>query len=258
MSFNIPASHPRALSLHYREKIVEGCKANVVAMAGLIAHGRGEAFDYLIEEKTQPFAVAAMEACVAAFLLAENPVISVNGNLAALCAEDTVELSRCLESKLEINLFYRTPDREKAIHGVLSNAGAQNILGVDARAAIPELESLRRSVDPEGILKADAVLVPLEDGDRTEALKKMGKLVAAIDLNPLSRTAQAADITIVDNVVRVMPALIKMTQRMSLLPENVLRRICKKYNNIRILKNAMKFIGKRLGKIGMKGTYIKY
>jgi 4-phosphopantoate--beta-alanine ligase len=63
-------------------------------------------------------------------------------------------------------------------------------------------------VDPDGIGAADTVLVPLEDGDRTEALVKMGKKVLAIDLNPLSRTAQAAHITIVDNVVRAMPLLL--------------------------------------------------
>ena len=55
---------------------------------------------------------------------------------------------------------------------------------------------------------ADVVLVPLEDGDRTEALKKMGKTVITFDLNPLSRTSQKADITIVDNVIRGMKLLI--------------------------------------------------
>lgn len=49
------------------------------------------------------------------------------------------------------------------------------------------------------------VLVPLEDGDRTEALRRMGKTVIAIDLNPLSRTSRAANITIVDNVIRAVP-----------------------------------------------------
>jgi 4-phosphopantoate--beta-alanine ligase len=56
----------------------------------------------------------------------------------------------------------------------------------------------RRMVDPDGIYIADVVLVPLEDGDRTEALVKMGKKVIAIDLNPLSRTSQKASITIVE------------------------------------------------------------
>ncbi|WP_415311792.1 hypothetical protein [Candidatus Nitrosocosmicus sp. FF01] len=33
-----------------REKIVEGYKNGLVALEGLIAHGRGECFDYLIGE----------------------------------------------------------------------------------------------------------------------------------------------------------------------------------------------------------------
>lgn len=51
--------------------------------------------------------------------------------------------------------------------------------------------------------------MPLEDGDRTEALVRMGKRVVTIDLNPLSRTAVAAHVTIVDNLVRAMPALVE-------------------------------------------------
>ena len=34
-----------------------------------------------------------------------------------------------------------------------------------------------------------SILVPLEDGDRCEALVNMGKTVVVIDLNPLSRSA---------------------------------------------------------------------
>ncbi|MGQ0638386.1 MAG: phosphopantothenate/pantothenate synthetase family protein, partial [Nitrososphaerota archaeon] len=58
------------------------------------------------------------------------------------------------------------------------------------------------------------VLVPLEDGDRTIALKKFGKKVITFDLNPLSRTAQTADITIVDNVIRGMKILIEMSKKL--------------------------------------------
>ncbi len=74
---------------------------------------------------------------------------------------------------------------------------------------IPGLESNRRKVDPEGILEADLVFVPLEDGDRTIALKKMNKKIITVDLNPLSRTSVTADISIVDNIVRAVPQLIK-------------------------------------------------
>jgi len=47
--------------------------------------------------------------------------------------------------------------------------------------------------------------VPLEDGDRCEALVKMGKTVIALDLNPLSRTARMATLTIVDELTRALP-----------------------------------------------------
>ena len=51
------------------------------------------------------------------------------------------------------------------------------------------------------------MLVPLEDGDRCEALISLGKQVIAIDLNPLSRTSKTATVTIVDDVARAMSRL---------------------------------------------------
>jgi 4-phosphopantoate--beta-alanine ligase len=45
--------------------------------------------------------------------------------------------------------------------------------------------------------------VPLEDGDRCEALVAMGKTVLVIDLNPLSRSAKMGSVTIVDELSRV-------------------------------------------------------
>ena len=47
------------------------------------------------------------------------------------------------------------------------------------------------------------LLVPLEDGDRCEALVAMGKTVIVIDLNPWSRSARSASVTIVDELTRV-------------------------------------------------------
>ena len=55
---------------------------------------------------------------------------------------------------------------------------------------IKGLEGPRASASTDGVYKADVVLVPLEDGDRAEALVKLGKLLITIDLNPLSRTAK--------------------------------------------------------------------
>jgi len=72
----IPKSHPRAKSLVIREKLVDGFDDGIVAKEGLLAHGRGEAFDYLLGEKTTPTAKNAIKAASAALLLAKNPVIS--------------------------------------------------------------------------------------------------------------------------------------------------------------------------------------
>ncbi|MHA1248829.1 MAG: hypothetical protein ACTSRP_02440 [Candidatus Helarchaeota archaeon] len=49
----IPDDHPRAESLRIRHKVQKGFEDKVVATAGLFAHGRGEAFDYIIGEKTK-------------------------------------------------------------------------------------------------------------------------------------------------------------------------------------------------------------
>jgi 4-phosphopantoate--beta-alanine ligase len=47
----IPRSHPRRESLLVREKLANGFETGLVAREGLIAHGKGEAFDYLFGEK---------------------------------------------------------------------------------------------------------------------------------------------------------------------------------------------------------------
>jgi 4-phosphopantoate--beta-alanine ligase len=239
--------------------LIEGCKEHVVAYAGLIAHGRGEAFDYLIGEKTIPSAARAARAAAAALLAAHHAVISVNGNTAALTPGEIIKLSQVTGALTEVNLFYRTSERENAIEKVLQKAGADRILGIGgaASARIPELESERRRVDPEGILIADVVLVPLEDGDRTEALVKLGKKVITIDLNPLSRTAQLSTISIIDNVVRAMPLLIREAERLRDRPVKDLQNIVKSYNNRKILKKAISHIASRMNSLARKGVYIK-
>ncbi|MEM1662240.1 MAG: 4-phosphopantoate--beta-alanine ligase [Desulfurococcaceae archaeon] len=244
----IPPNHPRRDSLIIREKLVDGFRMGIVAVEGLIAHGRGECFDYLLGEKTHDFAYEAAKVAVALLLTAEKPVISVNGNVAALVPNEVVELAKLTNSKIEVNLFYRTPEREEAIANWLKKHGADEVLGVgeDASSTIPELFSERRRVSPRGILIADVVLVPLEDGDRTEALKKIGKKVIAIDLNPFSRTARAADVTIVDNVVRAMKHMVLLARELKNVNRSDLRSIIEKYDNNAILQRAVRRILDRL------------
>jgi len=211
----VPKSHPRYFSLMMREKLVEGFRNGLVVPEGLVAHGRGESFDYLLGERTTKPAMDSINAASALFILADLPALSVNGNTAALCAKEICELNYTLEKSVtEVNLFYRTEKREELIANELKKHGLKKVLGVGAKnfSEIPELESNRRRVDPEGIFVADLVFVPLEDGDRTIALKSMGKKVITVDLNPLSRTSVTADVSIVDNVVRVFPQLIKQIE----------------------------------------------
>lgn len=211
-NIQIPENHPRFLSLMTREKLVSGFRNGYVALEGLIAQGRGESFDYLLGEHTIESAKHSIDAASALFLLAKHPVISVNGNSIALCAKEICALNSLLEkSIIEINLFYFTKKREKLISAEIKKHGVSKILGINNKdlVEIPELKSNRRFVDKDGIFKADVVFVPLEDGDRTIALKKMNKKVITVDLNPLSRTALTSDITIVDNIVRVIPQLIE-------------------------------------------------
>lgn len=240
--FSIPPDHPRAKSLYTRETLVAGYKRGLVAVEGLIAHGRGEAYDYLLGERTTKTAQRAIRAAAAMLLLSDKPVISVNGNTAALCSETVVELAKATGSAIEINLFYRTEERERAIKAKLEMHGADNVLGIGSRASatIPELQSERRRVDPDGIYSADTVFVPLEDGDRTEALVKMGKTVITIDLNPLSRTARAAHITIVDNVVRAMPAVVEAAREIK--GSRSLNNIVDNFNNKKNLRESLKII----------------
>lgn len=252
----IPKNHVRADSLMKRELLIEAEERGVVAKAGLIAHGRGEAFDYILGEETIPVALSATRAAAAALLLANHPVISVNGNTAALVPEKTVELSRLIPAGLEVNLFYRNRRRVAAVKAALKEAGAPEVLGAggDASARIPELFSERRRVDPRGIYSADVVMVPLEDGDRTMALKKMGKFVITVDLNPLSRTAQTADITIVDNVLRAFPNLASAILELKSLDRQELTATLERFSNRKNLSETLSYVCARLKRLAEEGN----
>jgi 4-phosphopantoate--beta-alanine ligase len=234
-----------------RERLVEGFKAGLVVPDGLAAHGRGEAFDYVIGEKTAEQAKKAVEAAAAMLLSAKRPVISVNGNVAALVPDEVVKLADATGAKLEVNLFHGSAEREAKIAEYLRKHGAKEVFGIDKKffTKIEEIHSDRRKVDRRGIAAADVVLVPLEDGDRTEALKKMGKKVITIDMNPMSRTARAADITIVDNIVRALPRLIRAVRKLSQLGRVRLRKIVGDFDNTKNLKAMVELISKRLKNI---------
>lgn len=202
---DLPADHPRYASLLTRHRIEDGVEKGITSKQGLIAQGRGEAFDYLLGEQTIPSADRAERAAAAQLLLADHPVLSVNGNVAALVAPEIVALAAAVDADIEVNLFNRTEERMEAIAAHLREHGADEVKGLTADGRIPNLSHERAKVDADGIGAADVVVVPLEDGDRAEALADLGKTEIVIDLNPLSRSAQTAAIPVVDNIIRAVP-----------------------------------------------------
>jgi len=105
---DLPEDHPRYESLLTRHRIEDGVEKGLTSQQGLIAQGRGEAFDYLLGEETIPSADAAERAAAAQLLAADHPVLSVNGNVAALVPEEIVALADAVGADIEVNLFHRT------------------------------------------------------------------------------------------------------------------------------------------------------
>lgn len=234
-------AHPRYESLVLRDKIVKASKEGYLADSAMIAHGRGEAFDYLLGEKTTTPAKRAMYVTVALMILSKNPVISVNGNTTALAIDEIIEFAEAINAKIEINLFYRTDERVEKITELYKNHGYGEILGSldDEIMYINEIKNPRASASKNGIYSADTILVPLEDGDRAEILAKSGKNIITIDLNPLSRTSKMSDVSIVDNVVRAIPFMTKIAKDLESQDEELLKEIIKDFDNETNLKESL-------------------
>ncbi|ELY86807.1 4-phosphopantoate--beta-alanine ligase [Natrinema altunense] len=238
----IPEDHPRYQDLLTRHRIEAGVEKGITHLQGMHAEGRGSAFDYLLGEETIPSADEAERAAAAQLLLADRPVLSINGNVAALVPGEMAALADAVDADLEVNLFNRTPDRIEAIAEHLREHGADDVKGLEADARIPNLDHERSKVDADGIYAADVVLVPLEDGDRAEALDEMGKTEIVIDLNPLSRSPQVADVPIVDNIIRAVPTITEHARDLADADEATLRAIVEDFDRERALEAAEKRI----------------
>ena len=211
---NIPEDHPRYKSLMTRERLAEMVQKGLVTPTGLISHGRGEAFDYLMGEKSTEPAMDAERAAAAFLLSARNPVVCVNGNAAALDAPNLIRLAETVGAKIEVNLFHRTPERMEGLISYLESQGAKEVLGRDPECRIQGLNHDRALCTREGIYDCDVIVVPIEDGDRAEALVSMGKTVISIDLNPLSRTSRTATVPISDEMTRALENMIRFAEEL--------------------------------------------
>ena len=232
---DIPEDHPRYNSLVTRERLAEFVRKGLMTPTGLISHGRGEAFDYLLGEKTIPPALDSELAAAAYLLNAKSPVICVNGNAAALDAVRLIELARVTGAKVEVNIFHRTEERMAGLIAYMKACGCKDVLGGHPDARIPGLSSDRALCTKKGIFASDVILVPIEDGDRAEALVKMNKTVIAIDLNPLSRTSRTASVSIADEMSRALVNIIKFAKELKGRKEEI-EKILSQFSNA---KNRM-------------------
>ena len=244
-SFAADPSHPRYQSLLMRHRLEVAAKKGMLADSALIAHGRGEAFDYLLGEKTIESAMQATGYALSLMKNANSVVISLNGNTTALAGVELMKLANIIGCPVEVNIFYRTPKRMDALLGRLNEINLEydldvDILGAKPDALIPGLEGPRAKCCLSGIYSSEVILVPLEDGDRCEALVAMGKTVIVVDLNPLSRSSKMADVTIVDEISRVANNMLMMIKDGHLID------IKSPFDNEKSLHSALNLIGENI------------
>lgn len=220
-----------------REQLAEMVESGLVNPTGLISHGRGEAFDYLMGEKTLKSSLTAEKAAAAYLLNAKRPVVCVNGNAAALDAKRLIALSEKIPSELEVNIFHRTEERMELLISYLESQGAENVLGRNPDARIPGLTS-DRALCTKAIFDSDVILVPIEDGDRAEALVKMGKTVISIDLNPISRTSKTATISISDEMSRALENITRFIDDLKGKDDEI-RDVISSYSNTDVRKELI-------------------
>ena len=242
--FAADKSHPRYESLLKRHYLEDAAKKGMLADSAMIAHGRGEAFDYLLGEQTTDFALQSTKNAVGHLANARRPVICLNGNTTALAGYELMKVAEILNCPIEVNIFYRSEQRINVIFEHLNEIKAKHslnveLLGETPDSLIPGLKGPRAKCCKNGIIDSDVILVPLEDGDRCEALVAMGKTVIVVDLNPLSRSAQMASITIVDEITRVAKNMIKLLETKKELEIDI------DFDNSLNLKNSLEFIASK-------------
>ena len=235
----ISKDHPRYRSLVTRERMAAMVDDGIVSTTGLIAHGRGEAFDYLLGEVTVPEADLAERTAAALLLSAKRPVITINGNAAALAAKEMGDLARATGAQIEINLFHRSEARLVKVCDLVERETGLKVLGREQDAVLDGIASERARCTSQGLLSADVVLIPLEDGDRAEAMAKVGKKVISIDLNPLSRTTLAADVAVVDELTRAVPNITRWAKELKGRPQET-KGVLSAFNNQENLAAVMR------------------
>ena len=93
VEFAADPSHPRYASLLMRHRLEIAAQRGMLAESAMIAHGRGEAFDYLLGEQTIPAALEATKHALKSLCDAKHPVLCLNGNVTALACDEMLKLA---------------------------------------------------------------------------------------------------------------------------------------------------------------------
>ena len=142
---------------------------------------------------------------------------------------------------MEVNIFHRTEERMEKLISFMESKGASNVLGRNPDAKIDGLSHARAFCTREGVFTSDVILVPIEDGDRAEALVSMGKTVISIDLNPLSRTSKAATVPISDEIGRALENITRYVEELR-GKEDEIDAVIRSYSGERTRKDTIAFI----------------
>ena len=121
-----------------RHRLETAAKKGMLADSAMIAHGRGEAYDYLLGERTIPSAHFATQVALHTLKNAQHPVLSVNGNVVALAGDEILRLADQLKCPIEVNIFYRTPERMDALLSDLNERKQRLGLDVDILGSHPD------------------------------------------------------------------------------------------------------------------------
>ena len=104
-------SHPRYASLLMRHRLEVAAEKGMLAGSAMIAHGRGEAFDYLLGERTTASAMQATRQALATLQAAKKPVLSINGNVAALACDEMLRLADALSCAVALQSEWKPSSR---------------------------------------------------------------------------------------------------------------------------------------------------
>ena len=122
----------------------------------------------------------------------------------------------------------------------LESKGMDEVLGREPECRIPGLNH-DRALCTRTLYDCDVIVVPIEDGDRAEALVSMGKVVISIDLNPLSRTSCKATVPISDEMTRALENIIQYISELRGDDEAILK-VINEYSSLSNRRETVRYI----------------